>query len=466
MGIAGLVLAAAAVLQAGQSPARHPQPLPEPLAKLARIEIHVTTRTGTLVQIAPGLAAAAVRSVSGPPGTARVAGDLLFFSGWTSGEERTAVFRAVIATEDTGTPIVARFPLASGPPVPPSTLVIYNVNDEARPIEVARADSRQTVQLPVTELRTNGPLATPAPRDRLVLAHYYPWWDRASWADPRLLDTPRQLYSTDDATDVARVLRDMRAAGIDVAIVSWQGSESRGGFYARGLRHVLDAAQQADVRVSVMLETAAANRVREGEPADVDVLTGWMTELIDGYATHPAFLKIDGRPVLFAYIWGFAGRDVWQTVLSRVRAGGRQPLLIADTTSPSELALADGTFTYSGTLFEPDVPALIRRSVSGARAYHLLGTGFGAPRIAAASVIPGYDETRLGRDTRRAVDRQDGEFYDRQWQAALAANPDWVVITSWNEWAENTQIEAGQRFGEIYVWRTRFWSAAFRHAPR
>ena len=59
-----------------------------------------------------------------------------------------------------------------------------------------------------------------------------------------------------------------------------------------------------------------------------------------------------------------------------------------------------------------------------------------------------------------------GEFYDRQWEAALASGTDWVVISTWNEWAENTEVEAGQRFGQFYVWRTQFWTAALKHAPR
>jgi hypothetical protein len=464
MGIAGVVLAT--ILQVGRGPVRHPQPLPAPLVNPVRVEMRVTTRTGgAVVSIPQGMAAAAVRSVSGPPDTsAFVLGTQLVVTGVPTADERVAVFRVVLEADDARPPVLLA--VSTSGAGPPASLVIANVNDEARPIELARTDSRQLtpVALSGAQLRTGATPLTMATRERLVMAHYYPWWDRASWADPRLLDQPLQLYSTDDAADVARVLRDMKAAGIDVAIVSWQGSESRGGFYARGLRRVLDAAQLTGLRVSVMLETAAANRVEEGFPPDVNVLTGWMAELVDGYASHPAFLKVDGRPVLFAYIWGFAGDDAWRLVLSRVRATGRNPLVVADTLQAGSLAVADGTFTYSGTLFEP--LTRMQQSVRTARAYHLLGAEFGGARIAAASVIPGYDETRLGRLTRRAVDREGGEFYDRQWQAALATNPDWVVITSWNEWAENTQIEAGQRFGEAYVWRTRFWSAAFKHAPR
>ena len=153
-------------------------------------------------------------------------------------------------------------------------------------------------------------------------------------------------------------------------------------------------------------------------------------------------------------------------MLGRVRTGSRNPLLIGDSTNPAHLSLADGLATYSGTLFSPDVGALMRDTVSAVRMYHLLGGAYGSPRIAVATVMPGYDETRLVGRSGRSVSRAEGEFYNQQWQAALASGADWVVISTWNEWAENTEVEAGQRFGEYYVWRTRFWTAALKSAPR
>ena len=87
------------------------------------------------------------------------------------------------------------------------------------------------------------------------------------------------------------------------------------------------------------LETLAANKVgREGATPDADVLTAWIVELVDTLATHPAWLKVDGRPVIFAYVWDFAGDDTWRTVRERVRAGGRTPLLMADSTNPRQPA--------------------------------------------------------------------------------------------------------------------------------
>lgn len=57
-------------------------------------------------------------------------------------------------------------------------------------------------------------------------------------------------------------------------------------------------------------------------------------------------------------------------------------------------------------------------------------------------VAPGYVDLRIrpwnGMNKR---DREGGAYYDRMWAAAIKAKPDYVAITSFNEWHEGTQIE-------------------------
>lgn len=466
MGIAGLVLAAAALQVPGQAPARHPQPLPEPVVDPVRVEVRIsTTARTTRLQVLQDAFVVGAVSQTNVSGTARAAieDDGVAITGNADGAAAIAAFRLVVSSNQ------AMLRLMAGlSPGRTSSVEVWNVNDEARPARVAEFTAVDGLVLDTNMalLRTGGPLTVPH-RDRLVLAHWYPWWEPVAWADPQLLDQPLRLYSTDSAADVARNMQDVANAGIDAVIVSWQGSDVGGGWNLRRLRYVLDGAQQAGLKVTVHLETLAANKIgREGATPDPDVLTAWIVELVDTLATHPAWLRVDGRPVIFAYAWDFAGGATWNTVRDRLRAGGRTPLLMADSTNPANLLVADGLSTYSGTLFAPDVRTLMRDTASATRAYHLLGANWGSPRIAVATVMPGYDETRLVGRSGRVVARVDGEFYDRQWQAALASGADWVVISTWNEWAENTHVEAGRRFGEFYVWRTRFWSAALKTAPR
>jgi hypothetical protein len=80
-------------------------------------------------------------------------------------------------------------------------------------------------------------------------------------------------------------------------------------------------------------------------------------------------------------------------------------------------------------------------------------------------VSPGYNDTHIndGR-TPRVADREDGRYYERQWQAALDMRADWIVITTWNEWLENTGIEPSVRYGDKYMSITRDQIARFRRA--
>jgi len=74
--------------------------------------------------------------------------------------------------------------------------------------------------------------------------------------------------------------------------------------------------------------------------------------------------------------------------------------------------------------------------------------------------------------------RRNGATYDNLWTAALAARPDFITITSFNEWGEGTQIEpAAQHRGYVsydgawglvgtaaqtaYLTRTAYWAGRF-----
>jgi hypothetical protein len=217
----------------------------------------------------------------------------------------------------------------------------------------------------------------------------------------------------------------------------------------------------------VQIETVAAHLPDRPGPPHADTLTAWLTDIADLYGPHPAYLRVDNRPVVFCYIWHAVDRQTWQTTLARVRGSGRQLYVLADDERASAMSLADGTYTFAGSLFARDRSVYARDIGLAMRTWHLLAPGNGPQRLGIVAVSPGYDETGLrDRPARLAFDRRGGELYDEQWSAALESGVDWVVISSWNEWWENSQIEPGQRYGESYVWRTKFWSDLFRNLPR
>ena len=40
-------------------------------------------------------------------------------------------------------------------------------------------------------------------------------------------------------------------------------------------------------------------------------------------------------------------------------------------------------------------------------------------------------------------------------RAVPANDPDWVVVTTWNDWGEQTMVEPSQQYGDLYLDLTR-----------
>lgn len=342
---------------------------------------------------------------------------------------------------------------------------VFNANDARRPSLVDRVAGRgETIRFstPVTLLLQGGPVdigSVGAPR---VLAFYYPWYFNSTWSDPLFQDHPLRRYSTDQELDVLAEFREARRAGLDGLVMSWNGVN-------RPLRLALSAARQTGLVVSTLIETKAATRTRQGRNViDPNVIADWIAEITDKYHADSAYLKVAERPVIFVYAADLIEPAVWRAIMGSVRSGGRNPLVLAETTDVAWLDALDGQFLYATAgLSASDIgPFNLAQSLC-VRAHHLLLPSSDPRRAWAATVTPGYDDTLL---TTRAstfkVDRAGGAFYDAQWRAAIAAQPDWVLVTSWNEWYENTHIEASERYGDAYVRRTAYWAHRFRCESR
>jgi uncharacterized protein YraI len=79
--------------------------------------------------------------------------------------------------------------------------------------------------------------------------------------------------------------------------------------------------------------------------------------------------------------------------------------------------------------------------------------------------MPGYDDTRLPRENSFAVPRRNGDYYRETWRGAIASRPDMIIITSFNEWPEGTQIEPGTTYGNLYLDITREMVTTWQGSP-
>src|SRR5438067_9857703 len=214
---------------------------------------------------------------------------------------------------------------------------------------------------------------------------------------------------------------------LPVSFASWWGQDS---FEDRGVPLLLDAAAKHGLAVSAYYEKIGGEDAASRKAAAIADLS----YLLARYAQHKAWLRADGKPVVFVY--GRALHQLspaeWQEVIAQVRRDnpGGVPLG-ADALDPKYVGVFDGASTYNITgQTQHKTPPQIR-DWAGA--------------------------CRLSEDP--VTDRWGGETYRVLWQEAVAAAPDYVLITSWNEWHEGSEIEPSVEYGSVMLDDT----AAFAH---
>ena len=218
----------------------------------------------------------------------------------------------------------------------------------------------------------------------------------------------RGPYSSSSRAVVDAQMADIAAAGVDEVVISWWG---RGSVEDRRLPLVLSLARTAQARAG---DPPGAVR----RPLHRD---GRRRPRLPRGARDPRRLRLPPG--------GLHGRRLGARARSRRR---RRCALFAGT--DARRVRRRGRLRR---LLHLRLPRLRRREVRpplhrGARGAH----SSAPPRSGRATTASAPASRRA-----RCRSRRNGRTYDTLWTAALAAHPDIVTITSYNEWGEGTQIE-------------------------
>jgi hypothetical protein len=74
--------------------------------------------------------------------------------------------------------------------------------------------------------------------------------------------------------------------------------------------------------------------------------------------------------------------------------------------------------------------------------------------------MPGYNDVKVRGGFAR--DREGGNYFAQSWSAAIASNPSWIVINSFNEWPEGSYIEPSAAFGDLFLGLSATYSQQFK----
>ncbi|MGH9075528.1 MAG: hypothetical protein ACRDZQ_15630, partial [Acidimicrobiales bacterium] len=290
---------------------------------------------------------------------------------------------------------------------------------------------------------------------------YYRHWDEGGHAPPLDIGSDyypaRGAFSSSDPTVVAAQMQDIESAGIDEVISSWWG---RGSFEDQRLPLVSQEARAHGVGLAIHLEPYAG-RSPESVASDIAYLRS-------AYGVTDFYLyQAEQYP---------AGQ--WAAALGPVMGGIR----LFATGAPDHLV--SGSFDdFARAAGFTGVYTYDPYSVSASELAGICGAARMRGLACSPSVAPGFVADRAEGVT-EVTPRDGGATYDQRWAGALAANPDQVSITSYNEWHEGSQIAPDQALclpsgycyttysgaygitgaasAGAYLARTRYWSDRYR----
>lgn len=329
----------------------------------------------------------------------------------------------------------------------------------------------------IAQTRAGQPAEQALPVERRVMAFYYPWygipegpggagrtvhWGKIEAANHDIAASTHYptlgAYDSHDPKVIDQHCQWAKAARVDTLIVSWWG---HGDYTDRAMPIVLDACARHGLAACIYYESVPTPQTAETAARDI-------LRVLEKYGSHRAHLRAAGKPVVFIY-----GRAVsqlglmgWLEVAKLVSAGHRRGVaLIGDQFSYGAARVFEGVHTYNTAGSLAGKPPADAQKWAAATYPSWVQLADGADKISTITVIPGYDDTKI-RTPGLAVGRFDGELYRIQWEQAMAADPHWVLITSFNEWHEGSEIEPSLEHGSKYLELTGQYAAQFKSTPR
>ncbi|MFY9588462.1 MAG: hypothetical protein WAT66_13510 [Actinomycetota bacterium] len=288
---------------------------------------------------------------------------------------------------------------------------------------------------------------------RLVLSFYYPWYQQGSFDQGMWHDKPTGPYDTSVASEVNKIVAQAAGAGIDGFLYSWDGMYD----YPRRFDLLLSAAQtRGNFWAAPVIELLTFSQDGQFDLAKIEAVTRSALQR----SSNTAFLRANGQPVVFLFGAGELGVANWKTIRQRLAASGLNPYYVGD-------AIDDG-FGFDGFYqYSPNGMSYQQLVDEYAAAAHSLRLQAQVDptvkqRLWAATVSPGMNDFYMRPFNSTNEPRNDGSRYDMTWNVSLMSTPEWVLITSWNEFYEATHIAPSERYGTTALDQTRWWSSQFK----
>lgn len=322
------------------------------------------------------------------------------------------------------------------------------------------------------ETMQNGRRRKTARRETLLGAHYYPWYkvgkNPQHWNENQefasVVDFPTDgPYSSEDDDLIHRHLGMALESGLDFLVVNWQVTfQGLNPTEVNATRQLFEAVEAKGNPLSLAILLAI-------DTEDPRVIESALQAVRKEFVPLPAYQKFRNRPVIWYYLsHPFLGYFFHHYDDLTAINHGCHPIATGTLAYNTFLPRLLKQFFNGWCLYSPlQAGPKRKREAIWKHAYGEFAEDGGLIRV--FTVSPGYDDSRLTsaerqEKRRRTVSRERTRTYLGMQKIACDLNPppDLVVVTSFNEFHENTHIEPTRKFGDIYLKLTRPFKDALK----
>lgn len=292
--------------------------------------------------------------------------------------------------------------------------------------------------------------------------YYYGWYRRERWAAHDRLFTPRiGLYDSRNPLAVSWQFQSIIKTAVDSIVIEIPVTDDINfQCISENLKLCIQYATENKIEYSFLVdlfEYCAGVNDYEVVSNELDALFAWLTA--QG-CLNRALRSECGKPIVYFFM---ATPPSLAKAITDRYSGGYDIIHVAWLPTWGQLGSA-GLSDKARGLIDGWFPGLLAgdRSVEG----FLASVGYipfwqntkDVRNVRGhAAVIPGYDDTRLGRDPQLApvISRDGGRNYVEQFRRAVDSGAEHILIYGWNEYFESTNIEPTLEYGDFYVDLTR-----------
>jgi hypothetical protein len=309
------------------------------------------------------------------------------------------------------------------------------------------------------------------PEQRVATTYFFYWFDAQSLRQQRAARGGTGVYpftpvnaetmSFFDPDWYVKEFTDMQDAGLDAALPVYWGepgqydrrvapAPDRNLFATQGLPPMVEALDRLRAggrpfKVGLFFDTTILNGEDLTAPHGHDV---FCTTIRDFFSRVPPrhWAAIGGRPLVWLYDAQHVGpfdQGTFDDLYDRFPRdfGGLSPYIVreyqwyrARTAPPQAVLRTEGLYLWGAAPF-----------------------GFNAdPALTVAQVGPGFCNTQFGTGPNRfCVDREGGQYYQRQLDQALRSGRQVIAVETWNELGEASGILETEEYGRLYLDLTR-----------